>query len=175
MASPLYVAKKGSYEEFCEVFDAEANDATDMLFGALTNGDPEARASICNAMLDRGADASREEYGQNALTILLGRHRDLGDGDAALVQRLIDGGADVNFRNRSGDLPIRLAITVRVADDEQRREVYEALFGTGELDLSLPSSVRNPVNTVGGWLRMNVDGRPGKLDVLDEFLQARGE
>ena len=175
MASPLYVAKKGSYEEFCEVFDAEANDATDMLFGALTNGDPEARASICNAMLDRGADASREEYGQNALTILLGRHRDLGDGDAALVQRLIDGGADVNFRTRSGDLPIRLAITVRVADDEQRREVYEALFGTGELDLSLPSSVRNPVNTVGGWLRMNVDGRPGKLDVLDEFLQARGE
>ncbi|CAM3082876.1 MULTISPECIES: hypothetical protein [Corynebacterium] len=175
MASPLYVAKKGTYEEFCEVFDPAKNDVTDMLFGALTNGDPEARAKICNDMLDRGADASREEYGQNALTILLGRHRDLGDGDAALVQRLIDGGADVNFRNRSGDLPIRLAITVRVADDEQRREVYEALFGTGELDLSLPSSVRNPVNTIGGWLRMNVDGRPGKLDVLDEFLQARGE
>ncbi len=175
MASPLYVAKKGSYEEFCEVFDEEANDVTDMLFAALTNGDPEARAKICNDMLDRGADASREEYGQNALTILLGRHRHLGAGDGALVQRLIDGGADVNFRNRSGDLPLRLAITVRAADDEQRREVYEALFGADELDLSLPSNVRNPVNTIGGWLRMNVDGRPGKLDVLDEFLKARGE
>lgn len=173
MASPLYVAGNGTYEEFCEVFDAEENDVTDMLFGALVNRDPEARAKISNDMLDRGADASHEEYGQNALTLVLS-HDDLGAGDATLVQRLIDGGADVNFRNRSGDLPLRSAITVRAPDDEQRREVYEALFGVEELDLSLPSSVRNPVNTIGGWLRMNVDGRPGKLDVLDEFLQARG-
>ena len=174
MASPLYVAKRGTYEEFCEVFDPAKNDVTDMLFGALTNGDPEVRAKICNDMLDRGADASREEYGQNALTILLGRHRYIGAGDGALVQRLIQGGADVNFRERRGDVPIKLAVS-NSADDEERREVYEALFGAEELDLSLPSNVRNPVNTIGGWLRMNVDGRPGKLDVLDEFLQARGE
>lgn len=173
MASPLYVAKRGTYEEFCEVFDPAKNDVTDMLFGALTNGDPEARAKICNDMLDRGADASREEYGQNALTILLGRHRYIGAGDGALVQRLIQGGADVNFRERRGDVPIELAVS-NSADDEERREVYEALFGAEELDLSLPSNVRNPVNTIGGWLRMNVDGRPGKLDVLDEFLAARG-
>ena len=173
MASPLYVAKKGSYEEFCEVFDEEANDVTDMLFAALTNGDPEARAKICNDMLDRGADASREEYGQNALTILLGRHRHLGAGDGALVQRLIDGGADVNFRNRSGDVPIKLAIDMGL-DDAQRRPIYEALFGTGELDLSEPSSVRNPKNTIGGWLRMCVDANPEGLAVLDEFLAARG-
>ncbi|PAT08572.1 hypothetical protein [Corynebacterium hadale] len=174
MASPLYVAKKGTYEEFCEVFDPAKNDVTDMLFGALTNGDPEARAKICNDMLDRGADASREEYGQNALTILLGRHRHLGAGDGALVKRLVQGGADVNFRERRGDVPIKLVVS-NSSDDEERREVYEALFGVEELDLSLPSNVRNPKNTVGGWLRMNVDGRPGKLDVLDEFLQARGE
>ena len=173
MASPLYVAKKGSYEEFCEVFDPAKNDVTDMLFAALTNGDPEARAKISNDMLDRGADASREEYGQNALTILLGRHRDLGEGDAALVQRLIDGGADVNFRNRSGDVPIKLAIDMGM-DDAQRRPIYEALFGTGVLDLSEPSSVRNPKNTIGGWLRMCVDANPEGLAVLDEFLQARG-
>lgn len=173
MASPLYVAKKGSYEEFCEVFDPAKNDVTDMLFAALTNGDPEARAKISNDMLDRGADASREEYGQNALTILLGRHRDLGEGDAALVQRLIDGGADVNFRNRSGDVPIKLAIDMGT-DDAQRRPIYEALFGAEELDLSKPSSVRNPKNTIGGWLRMCVDANPEGLAVLDEFLSARG-
>ena len=173
MASPLYVAKKGSYEEFCEVFDPAKNDVTDMLFAALTNGDPEARAKISNDMLDRGADASREEYGQNALTILLGRHRDLGEGDAALVQRLIDGSADVNFRNRSGDVPIKLAIDMGT-DDAQRRPIYEALFGTGALDLSEPSSVRNPKNTIGGWLRMCVDANPEGLAVLDEFLAARG-
>ena len=172
MASPLYVAKKGSYEEFCEVFDPAKNDVTDMLFAALTNGDPEARAKICNDMLDRGADAARVDTGQNALTLVCS-HEELGAGDAALVQRLIDGGADVNFRNRSGDVPIKLAIDMGT-DDAQRRPIYEALFGTGVLDLSEPSSVRNPKNTIGGWLRMCVDANPEGLAVLDEFLQARG-
>ena len=172
MASPLYVAKKGSYEEFCEVFDPAKNDVTDMLFAALTNGDPEARAKISNDMLDRGADAARVDTGQNALTLVCS-HEELGAGDAALVQRLIDGGADVNFRNRSGDLPIKLAIDMGT-DDAQRRPIYEALFGTGALDLSEPSSVRNPKNTIGGWLRMCVDANPEGLAVLDEFLQARG-
>ena len=172
MASPLYVAKKGSYEEFCEVFDPAKNDVTDMLFAALTNGDPEARAKISNDMLDRGADAARVDTGQNALTLVCS-HEELGAGDAALVQRLIDGGADVNFRNRSGGVPIKLAIDMGT-DDAQRRPIYEALFGTGALDLSEPSSVRNPKNTIGGWLRMCVDANPEGLAVLDEFLQARG-
>lgn len=172
MASPLYVARNGSYEEFCEVFDEEGNDVTDMLFGALVNRDPEARAKISNDMLDRGADAARVDTGQNALTLVLS-HDDLGPGDAALVQRLIDGGADVNFRNRSGDVPIKLAIDMGM-DDAQRRPIYEALFGTGVLDLSEPSSVRNPKNTIGGWLRMCVDANPEGLAVLDEFLTTCG-
>ena len=173
MASPLYVAGNGTYEEFCEVFDAEENDVTDILFAALTNGDPEARAKISNDMLGGGADAARVDTGQNALTLVCS-HEELGAGDAALVQRLIDGGADVNFRNRSGDVPIKLAIDMGM-DDAQRRPVYEALFGAEELDLSLPSSVRNPKNTIGGWLRMCVDANPEGLAVLDEFLSARGD
>ena len=172
MASPLYVAGNGTYEEFCEVFDAEENDVTDMLFAALTNGDPEARAKISNDMLGGGADAARVDTGQNTLALVCS-HEELGAGDAALVQRLIDGGADVNFRNRSGDVPIKLAIDMGM-DDAQRRPVYEALFGAEELDLSLPSSVRNPKNTIGGWLRMCVDANPEGLAVLDEFLSARG-
>ena len=31
MASPLYVAQNGTYQEFLEVYDPEANDATEML------------------------------------------------------------------------------------------------------------------------------------------------
>ena len=174
MASPLYVAKKGTYEEFCEVFDPAKNDVTDMLFGALTNGDPEARAKICNDMLDRGADASRVEYGQNALTVLLGRHRHLGAGDAALAQRLVDGGADVNYRERRGSLVLQLAVEIRVDDDKQRRPLYEALFGIEDLDLDLPQNTHNPSKSIGEWLRMNTDDRPEKLYVLDEFLKAKG-
>ncbi|OHR21122.1 hypothetical protein [Corynebacterium sp. HMSC034A01] len=173
MASPTYTAKKGTYEEFLEVFDPEVNDPTDMLFNGLTNKDPEHRAAICNDMLDRGADASRVEYGQNALTVLLGRHRHLGAGDAALAQRFVDGGADVNYRERRGSLVLQLAIEIRVDDDEERRPIYEALFGK-DVDLDEPSSVRNPKNKIGEWLRMCVDHQPEGLKVLDEFLTARG-
>jgi len=172
MASPLYVAQNGTYEEFLEVYDPEAHDATEMLCAGLINRDPEAREKISNDMLYRGADATVVDYGQNTLTLLLSHDR-LADGDPALAQRLIDGGADVDFRNSGGDVPIRLAIRVRVDDDEQRRPLYEALFAA-DVDLDEPTNLRTRKNSIGKWLRMNVDGRPGKLDVLDEFLKARG-
>lgn len=174
MASPLYVARNGTYEEFCEVFDTENNDATDMLMAALTNDDPEARFRISSDMLDKGADPCAVEEGQNTLSLLLGGNSHLGERDGELVKRLVDGGADVNFRESRGSLPLRLAIVIRADDDEKRRPIYEALLGSEVLDLELPANENNPVNTIGKWLRMNVDGRPGKLDVLDEFLKAKG-
>lgn len=175
MSSPYYVTKEGSFEEFSQAFDPNEHDATEFLFAALTNPDADARAQICNYLLDNGADASAVEEEQNTLSVLLGAHTHLGDGDPQLVQRLVDGGADVNYRERRGDLPLRLAITIRTESDDNRRPIYEALFGSPDLDLDLPSNVNNPVNTIGTWLRMNVDGRPGKLDVLDEFLKAHGQ
>ena len=172
MASPTYTAKKGNYEEFLEVFDPEVNDPTDMLFNGLTNKDPATRAAICNDMLDRGADATVVDYGQNTLTLLLS-HDELGDGDPALVQRLVDAGADVNFRESHGDTPIKLAVKSGAESDEQRRPIYEALFSK-DVDLDEPSSVRNPKNKIGEWLRMCVDHQPEGLKALDEFLTARG-
>ena len=172
MASPTYTAKKGTYEEFLEVFDPEVNDPTDMLFNGLANKDPVTRAAICNDMLDRGADATVVDYGQNTLTLLLS-HDDLGDGDPALVQRLVEAGADVNYRESHGDTPIKLAVKIGAESDEQRRPIYEALFSK-DVDLDEPSSVRNPKNKIGEWLRMCVDHQPEGLKVLDEFLTARG-
>ena len=174
MASPLYVAKKGTFDEFREVFNAEEHDATSMLMAALTNRDPEARASICNYTLDKGADAGIKDEDQNTLTVLLGRHRHLGEGDGDLVMRLVDGGADVNFRARLGYLPLRLAVEIRADDDEKRRPVYEALFGAETLDLELPSDKGEQEETLAQWLRRIVDDQPDKFNVLDEFLKAKG-
>ena len=42
------------------------------------------------------------------------------------------------------------------------------------MDLDEPSSVRNPKNKIGEWLRMCVNHQPEGLKVLDEFLTARG-
>ena len=154
MASPVTLPRTAPTRSFLEVYD------------------PEAREKISNDMLDRGADATVVDHGQNTLTLLLSHDR-LADSDPALAQRLIDGGADVDFRNSGGDVPIRLAIRVRVDDDEQRRPLYEVLFAAN-VDLDEPSSVRNPKNEIGKWLRLNVDHQPERLKVLDEFLTARG-
>ena len=172
MASPLYIAQNGTYEEFLEVYDPEAHDATEMLCAGLINRDPEAREKISNDMLDRGADPTVVDYGNNTVSLLLS-NEEYGESDAALLQRLIDGGADVNHRTSQGELPLRLVL-FSGTDDEDCRSIYEVLFGAEDLDLELPSNVRNPINTLGGWLRLNVENRPGKLDVLDEFLKARG-
>lgn len=171
-SSPLYVARNGTHEEFLDVYDPDEHGATEMLLAGLINRDPDARARISNDMLDRGADPTVVDHGQNTLTLLLS-HDDLGEGDAALVQRLVDGGADVDFRESHGDVPIKLAVKTGAESDEQRRPIYEALFGKN-VDLDEPSSVRNPKNTIGRWLRMCVDRQPEDLKVLDEFLTARG-
>ena len=89
------------------------------------------------------------------------------------MQRLVEAGADVNFRESHGDTPIKLAVKIGAESDEQRRPIYEALFGK-DVDLDEPSSVRNPKNKIGEWLRMCVDHQPEGLKVLDEFLTARG-
>ena len=155
-----------------KVYDPDQNDATEMLLAGLINRDPDARARIGNDMLDRDADPTVVDHGQNTLTLLLS-HDDLGEGDAALVQRLVDGGADVDYRESRGDVPIKLAVKIGAESNKQRRPIYEALFGKN-VDLDEPSSVRNPKNTIGQWLRMCVDHQTEDLKVMDEFLTARG-
>lgn len=157
---------------FLKVYDPDQNDATEMLLAGMIKRDPDARARIGNDMLDRDADPTVVDHGQNTLTLLLS-HDDLGEGDAALVQRLVDGGADVDFRESRGDVPIKLAVKIGAESNEQRRPIYEALFGKN-VDLDEPSSVRNPKNTIGQWLRMCVDHQTEDLKVMDEFLTARG-
>lgn len=71
MASPLYIAQNGTYEEFLEVYDPDGNDATEMLLAGLINRDPEAREKISNDMLDRGADPTVVDYGNNTVSLLL--------------------------------------------------------------------------------------------------------
>ena len=109
-----------------KVYDPDQNDATEMLLAGLINRDPDARARIGNDMLDRDADPTVVDHGQNTLTLLLS-HDDLGEGDAALVQRLVDGGADVDFRESRGDVPIKLAVKIGAESNKQRRPIYEAL------------------------------------------------
>ena len=146
------------------------DNPTGDLFAALADPDPHARTQKALAALDAGADVHAEHAHETPLSMLLAGHRHLEDGDFDVFRRLVEAGADVNYRNRDGHLILRLLTGLRAESDEARRPFYEVLFGTGRLDLSLPSNENNPINTLKEWLQMNIEKRPGKLDVLAEFL-----
>jgi hypothetical protein len=138
-------AQTGDYDAFASVYDPVRDDATALLFQALSNPDPASRAAIANRLLDDGADAAAIEARATTINTLLGQVRHDIALEAPLLQRLIEGGADVNHREERGLLPVRQAVKVGArGGDEGRRPLYEVLFAAPELDLALPSHPRKP-------------------------------
>ena len=101
----------------------------DELLDALTDRDADARADRALALLDAGANAAATSSGQNALSILLGAHDELGPRDGEVFARLVEAGANVNYRERRGDLIMKL-IVCNSAEEEDKRELYDAMFSS---------------------------------------------
>ncbi|WP_295627444.1 hypothetical protein [uncultured Corynebacterium sp.] len=169
MSSPAHTAKRGTFEEFRDVYDGEASGA--LLMNALTNRDADARADIAGLLLDDGADASVVEYGQNALSVLIGAHRYVGPRDGELFARLVAGGADVNYRERRGQLVVHLVAMSRVETEDMRAPMYAALFGHPDLDLSKLVNVRREEPTMLDWLKAYAAQRPEKHRILAGYLE----
>lgn len=170
MVSQRYVAQTGTLEEFLAANPLGA-EPTGLLFDALTNRNAVGRGDIANYLLDHGADATAVTVGQSTLIVLLS-HNHFGPADGALCAKLIDAGADPNFRSPRGELPLQLVVKMRTDSDDNRREAYQALFGSADLDL--PADPADPETSIGQWLRQKVDRRPSELPVLAEFLSAHG-
>lgn len=171
MTSLRQLAATGDAESFAAAYTGSAD--ADLLFAALTNRDPDARAAIAGQLIADGADAAAVQEGQSTLSVLLGAHQRLGAGDGELAQRLVDAGADVNFREWRGELVLHLAAKTRAADDEDRRSLYQAFFSSPQLDLSLPVN-ESQDKTIGQWLHGTCERVPDKRQVLAEFLAAAG-
>ncbi|MFC3848770.1 hypothetical protein ACFORJ_01110 [Corynebacterium hansenii] len=176
MSSPTYLAARGSFEEFRTAFDGDGGDVTELLMDALTNRDGDARADIAGFLLDRGADASVVAYGQNALSVLIGAHEWVGPRDGGLFARLVDAGADVNYRERRGKLVIHLVAKARVEDESMRAPMWAALFGQPRLDLSKPVNARRGDGpTMLEWSEKFAARRPERHAVLEGYLAAYAE
>lgn len=173
MSSPTRTAKRGTFEEFRDVYDGVASGA--LLMNALTNRDADARADIAGLLLDDGADASVVEYGQNALSVLIGAHRYVGARDGELFARLVVGGANVNYRERRGQLVIHLVAAARVESEDMRAPMYAALFGHPDLDLSKPVNPRHEEPTMLEWLEAFAAQRPDRHRILAGYVEGYRE
>ena len=164
MANPILLAKRCSVEEFLAEYDPEAtpffrspSTRQTVLFGALANRDPAVRVVIANRLLDDGADPSVVTITGVTLLHVLLTHREFDvPGDAALLQRLLDGGADVNRADRREGAPLAMLYRMPLGDEELV-PFYEVMFARDDLDLDKPAAkgatVRETVLGNGGYIR----------------------
>lgn len=145
MTSAHTAAKSRSYEEFLAVYDGDAlavhSTGLTLLHRALGNRHLDARVAIANRLLDDGANAAAVVLpeGYSALHILFGQTSHDFVHEAALLDRLLDGGADVNRNAARWGTPLQtLAGTLKYSDDELM-PFYTVLFARPGLDLLTPA------------------------------------
>ncbi|NQX12103.1 hypothetical protein HQQ80_10745 [Microbacteriaceae bacterium VKM Ac-2855] len=107
---------------------------------AMANEDPVARLAIANRLLDDGADpslVSTDGDRVNVLHVLWGRDRDRDpEPEAALIARLLDGGADINLRSPRFGLPLTMLSQKIVATPEYLPAVFAAITAHSRPDLT---------------------------------------
>jgi len=180
VANPILFAKKCSVEEFFAEYDPEVtpffrspSTRQTVLFGALANRDPAVRVVIANRLLDDGADPSVVTMTGVTLLHVLLTHREFDvAGDAALLQRLLDGGADVNRADRREGAPLAMVYRMPLGDEEMV-PFYEVMFARDDLDLDKPAAkrvtVRETILGDGGYVR------PRMQEYVRAYDAAHGE
>ena len=123
MTSLFDLATTGTAAEFKASFSDE-DDATDLLIPALTNAKPAERVMIAKFLLDQGADVNGDESGRSPLHVLFAQAKHSFKQKAPLVQRMLEAGADINQRERRGDLPIS-------SSKPDGPSAHEAIMGGG--------------------------------------------
>lgn len=180
MANIGWLAQTGSMEDFLAVYDAGmASTWRDRTFGtllecALTRSDVQSRVELATRLLDDGADASvLADDGGTTAHILMARHDHIPHLEAPLLERLFDGGADVNkvVRVKALGTPLNALIGQFKFSDEFFAPFYDVFFSRDDLDL-----VGEMMNGHSGMniLRKSGGLRPGLLRRAEEYLRARG-
>lgn len=175
-----WVAQTGSSDEFFELYESGmASTWRDRTFGtllecALTRSDVKSRVELATRLLDDGADASvvADDGGTTAHT-LLDRHDHIPQLEAPLLERLFDGGADLNRRVGAKNLgtPLKTLTRKFKFSDEFLAPLYDVFFSRDDLDLVTKDSRGiSMLETIrrGGELR------PKLLRRAEQYLRAQG-
>lgn len=145
--NPWLRAKRDSFEEFFEQYDRERaltyrrSDGGSALTGAMANKDPSSRVRIANLLLDDGADASVVSRGDNTnvLHVLFAGFADEHDFvlEAPMLQRLLEGGADINLRSPRFSVPL-VCLAYMPVGDEDLAPFYDVVFSWPHIDMDAP-------------------------------------
>ena len=145
---PYYLAKDNSFDVFLESY-APATMAqyvdgggSTALVGAVSNKDPFARVQIANLLLDHGADPTIVMAGDRlsipCLLLLAENHPvDNVAAEAALLRRLLEGGADPNLRSPRWGPPLEALIDLRRMGDDNLEPYYDPFFSRPNLNFDV--------------------------------------
>lgn len=176
--STIHQAKSAaSAAEFLAQYDPSILTERDavgrtVLLAALGNTDIDARLEIAGRLLDDGADAGAVMDGQvGTLHVLLGKRHEKIDGEAALLTRLLEGGADPNLVSPKNGSPLQILNTQYAYSDEQLAPFYDVLFARDDLDLLRPGAYRS---TTFGLAVKARSKRPQLVERMETYLRDRG-
>ncbi len=156
-----------------DVNDPNAMLGRDLLREALMNTNSSAdKIAIANRLLDDGADPSLDARprGLTMLHVFLAFGRDF-EAEAPLLQRLLDGGADINRVAGKAGTPLETLAEKFKYSDEVLAPFYDVLLADPRLDPLQPSYFKR---TVLGNIRMWSKRRPDLLARLERLLEERG-
>ena len=135
--TPGGVVGYGTLDDFVRAVEAHPNiDWRKYLFWALGNKDLTARVEIVNWMLDNGADPAQVDADEkiNALHAMFEEREHDFVGEARLLQRFLDGGADINLKAPKWNVPIQTIIDEMIAPDAEVAPLYDVLFSYPGID-----------------------------------------
>lgn len=127
----------GTLDDFVKAVEENPEkDWRSFLFWAFKNKDFTARVGIVDWMLDHGADPAQvnPHEGTNVLHVMFTRREHDFVGEAKLLQRLLDGGADINLKAPKWSVPIQTIIDEMIASDAKVAPFYDVIFSYPGID-----------------------------------------
>ncbi len=110
----------------------------ELLFRSVGRRDVSDRIKLANYFLDQGADpAFVNRFNRaNCLHVLFERWEHDYEREAPLLQRLLDGGADINQRDDKGEYPLEL-VRMLPPNDGEINHFYDVIFAHPGIDFSV--------------------------------------
>ena len=129
--------EEGTLEEFKEALAENPDfDWRHFFFHVLSNEDLTARVEIANWMLDHGADPAYIEPHEkiNILHVMFTERKHDYIREAKLLQRFLDGGADINLKAPKWNVPIRTMLDNYGISDKELGPFYDVIFSYPGID-----------------------------------------
>ena len=129
--------EEGTLEEFKEALAENPDfDWKHFFFSVFKNEDLTARVEIANWMLDHGADPAHIEPHEkiNILHVMFTEREHNYIGEAKLLQRFLDGGADINLKAPKWNVPIRTMLDNYGLSDKELGPFYDVIFSYPGID-----------------------------------------